>query len=118
VAAVNEHGLRLQGQGTWLNFSKFAEVQRPQPGAQVRLQVSQGKWVKALEVLREPPQETEALTRSEAPTPDRLQIRLKALALAVALHRPPAGATEAPVFLTETTLEAATRFEAWLLRDA
>lgn len=114
VEARNAQGVMVGG--TWYNYSKFAQITPPQPGSQVRLQVSGGRWIRGLEVLAEP--QTEAPQETGTPTTDQLQIRLRALALAVALHRPPAGATEAPVFLTETTLEAATKFEAWLLRDA
>ncbi len=111
VAVVNDGGLRLAGQEAWLNFSRFAEVPRPRVGAKVRLQVAQGKWVKALEVLSDPQPETPAEPAS--PEPDRLAVRRFALALAVRVYCTDAGSTWAT---SENILALASAFEGWLLR--
>jgi hypothetical protein len=49
VEGVNERGIRIGG--AWLNFSKFAEVARPDVGDEVEVVVKDDKWVQGLKAV-------------------------------------------------------------------
>jgi hypothetical protein len=49
VEAVNERGVKVNG--AWLNFSKFADVPRPEAGQTVAVTVRGDRWVQGLRVL-------------------------------------------------------------------
>jgi hypothetical protein len=49
VEAVNERGVKLAG--AWLNFSKFADVARPDVGDEVEVVVKDDRWVNGLKVM-------------------------------------------------------------------
>lgn len=49
VEAINERGLKVNG--AWLNWSKFAEVARPEVGQTVVLTVRGDRWIQGLRML-------------------------------------------------------------------
>ena len=116
VEAANPKGIRVEGQ--WWNFSRFAEVDRPDRGQQVEMLVDatdKGNFIRALRIMDEPAMHqngssTNSPPVTEPPTKDRIISRL-ALIKAASEWLAPRPETQ-----VEDILTAAEAFEEWVLR--
>jgi hypothetical protein len=112
VVGENAKGIKLDGTGVWLNYSRYADVPHPERGQQVRVEVGNDGFIRKLQVLG-----CSAEVSGPTAALDRLSMRLRVLEIAASTTVGFAGCNDPGKVTSGAILPLADKLLGWVLEQ-